>query len=321
MSVAEMVAPRSPLLLAALAAAPAGTAAAALCASVEGFEAEHLSVLRPGPEGGQWTPPVLDPGAAHLFAWRVAATAAGGGGCDPGTLHPARNVTQVGAVLTLTAVDHPGSPPVVCHPNKRSDLSLLCGAGAAWLPAARYAAKLEVTLRDGTSATATAAAEGLFIQGLEGSNGWGGAEWIGLADANDTASQFRGAADIHAMGFRQSGDVARAVLFVAGLGGYRASVNGRAIDPTSVRASVTEWHNRTFYFADDVTADLAAAAGGNGSVVVAIEMFKHWWGLSNNFCERRHHSRLSFVCVLLLKERCLQTRCPTARARSRPCWR
>ena len=92
-----------------------------------------------------------------------------------------------------------------------------------------------------------------------------------------------------AYGFRSSRDVARAVLFISGLGGYRASVNGRALDPTSVRASVTEWHNRTFYFAHEVTSDVTAAfeaggsSNGGGSIVIAVELFKHWYGLSNNF--------------------------------------
>ena len=103
------------------------------------------------------------------------------------------------------------------------------------------------------------------------------------------------------MVFKQSSDVARAVLFVAGLGGYRASVNGRALDPTSIRASVTEWHNRTYYFADDVTADLAtAAASSNGSVVLALELFKHWYSASEKFTDFKPYGPRSLKAVLVL---------------------
>ena len=51
---------------------------------------------------------------------------------------------------------------------------------------------------------------------------------------------------MHALGFATGSDVACAVLFVAGLGGHRTSVNGRALDPTSIKGSVTEWNNRTY---------------------------------------------------------------------------
>jgi uncharacterized membrane protein YgcG len=286
------------LTLALLSGVRAAPALSALSASIDGFEAEHLSLVEPAGGAGHWTPPVLDAAAAgHLFAWRATAA------------HPSRNVTQVCAVLTLTAVDQPGSIPLVC----RSDgpvRQLLCGGGLATAtteaavaapvaaPASRFAATLNVTLANAHGATTTASARGWFLRGLGASAaGWGGAEWIGVAGgANDTASQFRANASLGArQGFRSSRDVARAVLFVSGLGGYRASVNGRALDPTAVRASVTEWHNRTFYFAHEVTSDVAAAlaagtaaasgggSGGGGSVVIAVELFKHWYGLSNNF--------------------------------------
>ena len=91
----------------------------------------------------------------------------------------------------------------------------------------------------GGSAQATAVARGWFILGLP-NDAWGRAEWLGMAEVNDTKSQYRAEANIHALGFRQGSDVARAMLFVSGLGGYRSCVNGRAIDPTSIRASVTE---------------------------------------------------------------------------------
>jgi hypothetical protein len=236
-----------------------------LGARIGALEAEHQSLLVPADtepaSQHHWTPPVLD-SDAHLFSWRVAAQRGAGA---------ARNATQLSAVLTLTT---PGRPPIVCAPGEASGLSVLCGSAAAWAPrSARYLATLTVAIRAG-SATARATTQGEFIRGLQrGSpDGWGGAEWIGLVDPNSTAAQFRAVSDIRALGFTQSSDVAQATLFVAGLGGHRASVNSRPLDPTSVRGSVTEWSNRTFHFTDDVTADVAAAAGADGLVAVAVEL-------------------------------------------------
>ena len=92
----------------------------------------------------------------------------------------------------------------------------------------------------------------------------------------------------------------QATLFVAGLGGHRASVNGRPLDPAGVRGTVTEWSNRTFYFADDVTPDLrASAASANGRVVVAVELYKHWYGLSNTWFKLPYGPR-SLKAVLVI---------------------
>ena len=124
--------------------------------------------------------------------------------------------------------------------------------------------------------------------------------WIGLARSNDTAAQYRSETDLHALGFRKRSDVAEALLFVSGLGGHRAAVNGRPLDPTAVRGSVTEWSNRTFYFGEDVTADLQDAADGpGGKVVVAVELYKHWYGLSNRFYPVAYGPR-SLKAVLVL---------------------
>jgi hypothetical protein len=291
------------LTLASAAVHSSASARTTLCARVDGLEAEHLSVLKPpGPAAAGWTPPVLDAngGAGFLFAWRVAAQVSPTG-CATSARHPAaRNVTQLGAVLTLTALDRAALPPVICHATAATDRSLVCGGGAAWkLPATRWAAKLEVRLRAAGTAEGTAAATGWFVRGLP-ATGWGGAEWIGLRGANDTAIQFRSAVDVHALGFKQGSDVARAMLFVSGLGGYRASVNGRAVDPTSVRVSVTEWHNRTFYWADDVTNDAVTSADtGHGALVVALEVFKSWYGLSNNFYPKPYGARALKAVVVL----------------------
>lgn len=119
--------------------------------------------------------------------------------------------------------------------------------------------RLDVVLGRTTTAgtvTARATAHGHFLLSLSPNSDWGGAEWIGLKNASDTAAQFRTLTNIHRMGILKAADVDSATLFVAGLGGYRATVNGRPLDPTAIRGSVTEWGNRTFYFGDDVTADL-----------------------------------------------------------------
>lgn len=265
-------------------------------ASVEALDAEHQSLLsmqqQPAHAGASrepphphWTPPVLS-ADEHLFSWQVAARSSS---------RPARNATQVSAVLTLTAA---GSPPIVCHPRDPADLSMLCGSAAEWIPhTARYEATLEVVLSvEGERVSATA--KGAFIIGVSPA-GWGGAEWVGLTDANDTSAQFRSVASLHEVGFQAGSDVAQATLFVAGLGGHRTTVNGRPLDPTSVRASVTEWSNRTFYFADDVTADLQQAAGRDGLVVVAVELYKHWYGLENRFYTKAYGPR-SLKSVLVV---------------------
>ena len=250
------------------------------CFHVEGLEVEHLSLLSPH-TGPGWTPPVVeaDPNGL-LIGWRVAAACGG------------RNVSLGDARLTLTAVDHPEVAPAVC--TGRGGRTL-CGGGGP--PGALIAVDLEVTVRAGSGGPVALAARGWFVRGLDQ---WGGARWIGLPGANDTAVQFRGTADLRAFGFRGEREVVRAMLFVAGLGGHRAAINGRALDPTSVRASVTEWHNRTMYFADDVTADVAAAAGGGGKVVVALEVFKHWYALSNNFYPKPYGAR-ALKAVLLVQ--------------------
>ena len=36
-------------------------------------------------------------------------------------------MSQLSAVLTLTAVDRPHSQPIVCHPATSSDLRVVCG--------------------------------------------------------------------------------------------------------------------------------------------------------------------------------------------------
>jgi hypothetical protein len=278
-------------LTASAVAAPSHPSAAALRAGIDGFEAEHLSVLEPVANRRHWNAPVLGPDATgHLFAWRMSAAAA-------------RNVSQTSAVLTLTAVDRPETQPIVCHPAVLTDLRVICGGSAE--PASRYSAKLEVVMRlstaEGPLETMTTA-QGWFVQGLGGTPGsWGGAEWIGVSTTNDTASQFRGVTDIRS-GFKSPKDVARATLFVAGLGGFRASINGRPLDPTAVRASVTEWNNRTFYWADDVTADIAAAVSAGGKLVIAVELFKHWYGLANNFYKVAYGPR-SLKAVLVLTDK------------------
>ena len=297
-------------------------APANLCAQIGDLEVEHRSALKPAAAAAasaaaaaeeapsHWTPPVLDAneGDGYRFEWRVAAALAETDGCHgASTLAAARNVTQLSAVLTLTPTDRPNLPSVICRPTVAADRSLVCGSGPAWqTPATRWGAKLEVVLRGysagGRASESTAVATGWFVRGLpEGSAAsWGGAAWIGLPYANDTALQFRGVVDIHAIGFDRGSDVVRAMLFVSGLGGYRAAVNGRAIDPTSIRASVTEWHNRTYYWADDVTSDVAASAeSSHGTVLVAIEIFKHWYGLSNNFYSTPYGARALKAVIVL----------------------
>lgn len=242
-----------------------GQQQAAVEGEIRALEAEHQSLLTPAEPVSRlhWTPPTLDEDAV-LFSWRLAARHGA---------RAARNATQVAAVLTLTT---PGYPPIVCKPREASGLSVLCGSTTAWAPrSARYVATLDVEIRAGDT-TSHVTKQGSFIRGLQrNAHGWGGAEWIGLVDPNSTAAQFRSESDIRTFGFLKSADVAQAALFVAGLGGHRATINTRPLDPTSVRASVTEWSNRTFFFADDVTADLAAAAGGDGRVTIGIELCGH----------------------------------------------
>ena len=262
------------------------------CFGVEGLEVEHLSLLPPPGTPSGWTPPVLDPNpGGHLFEWRVATE------CPSSAL--GRNVSVVGAVLTLVPVV-PGAAPTVCRSGPGHASRVLCGGDGPL--SARFNATLELTLRSGSSAQVTIMARGSFIHGLgQDAAAWGGAEWIGLPDANDTAVQFQAVADISTLGFQKPGDVSTALLFVAGLGGYRATVNGRAVDPTSVRASVTEWHNRTFYFADDVTADVVnSISDAGGSFAVGIELFKHWYALSNNFYQVPYGPR-ALKAVLALR--------------------
>eukprot|EP01048_Picozoa_sp_COSAG05_P000108 COSAG05_NODE_3_length_51333_cov_129.132080_8_plen_659_part_00 len=292
-----------------------------MCARVDGLEAEHLSVLKPAAAGeatSHWTPPVLDANGAggYLFTWRLAAgSVSEASPCTTASAHPsaARNVTQLSAVLTLTAIDRSTLPPVTCRPAAATDRSLVCGpgggsggSGAVWeTPSTMWAAKLEVRLRvdyAGRASESTVVATGWFVRGLSerSAASWGGAKWIGLPGANDTASQFRGSVDVHTLGFKKGSDVVRAMLFVSGLGGYRASVNGRALDPTSIRASITEWHNRTFYWGDDVTSDVVTSADSrHGNLVLALEVFKHWYGLSNNFYSKPYGARaLKAVLVI-----------------------
>lgn len=204
-----------------------------------------------------------------------------------------RNVTQISATLTLTASSGDAQRyPIVCSPKRPGDLRVLCGSATAWAanPTA-YTAHLSVTLSYFTAsaeaALTTATVEGRFIRGISWQSlaVWAGAEWIGLNSSSDMAAQFRSVANLHTSypRFTSAETVAEAFLFVSGLGGHRVSINGRPVDPTAVRGSVTEWSNRTFYFADDVTADVQSAAQGDGLVAVAVELYKHWYGLSNKF--------------------------------------
>ena len=159
-----------------------------LVAKIDALEVEHQSLLSRTAATQHWTSPVLD-ADSHLFSWRMAA-APGGSDRGDAAAAAARNVTQVSATLTLTTA---GRAPIVCHPEGASDLSLFCGSATAWSPrSARYLATLDVELRAADGATAHATAQGSFVRGLQRSaDGWGGAEWIGLTDANDTAAQFR----------------------------------------------------------------------------------------------------------------------------------
>ena len=182
-------------------------------ASIEGFEVEHLPLLHPGP------PPVLDGNQQGAGSSTIGIGSSSGGGVamDSGymfrwrvrVIPGARNVTLATATLTLTAPDHPNLPPITCRPDHPSDLGVVCGGGAGWvssLPSIRIAAKIELTVStplpvspDGNttaapapaaaSASAPASAEGVFIKGLpDTESAWGGAGWIGLDNANDTAS-------------------------------------------------------------------------------------------------------------------------------------
>ena len=220
---------------------------AKITAKIIAIEAEHTSLLPPLAVQGAnpWTPPVFDNfDNQYLFSWRVELS------LDTDTegqaIH-ARNVTQVSAVLTLSTA---GRAPIVCSPKLASKLSLLCDIGPGSLHAETYSASLEVVLRAGSGTSSNSlfnvTKHGSFIRGLRS---WGKAEWIGLKDAMDTAAQFRSEINVHKFGFRQTDDVAQAIFFASGLGGYRATVNSRPLDSTCVRGSVTEWNNRTFYFA------------------------------------------------------------------------
>ena len=298
-------------------------APARLCAEIDALEAEHLSLLAPlatGNSSSPWQPPVLD-AETISFSWRVLA------GGSP-TQQTARNVTQVNAQLTLTTA---GEPPIVCRPQAASDLSLMCGG--VWTRAgARFDVQLDVVLR-ATAHSALmqenpvelhATAHGSFTRGLARSpDGWGGASWIGLADANDRAALFRTSADIGSMGFREASDVAHATFFAAGLGGFRATLNGRALDPTAIRGSVTEWNHRTFYFGDEVTADVRLAAGADGLVAIGVELYKHWYGLSNAFYPTAYGPRsLKAVLALTHTNGTLAFVAPTCSSTSTEClWR
>jgi hypothetical protein len=243
------------VLLCGSAAVAAGPSTPAL--SVGALEAEHQSVLPPPHSGtgaeSHWTPPILAPydEQGTLFSWRILEPSTG-----------ARNVSQIHASLMLTT---PGEAPIVCQPPAPSDLSMLCGGGAGaavqWkpLPARRYTVTLNIVVHAGSGLTMSASARGWFITGPH-PDGWGGAEWIGLADPNATNSQFRSVSDIRKLGISSSSDVGQATLFVAGLGGHRSTINGRALDPTSVRGTVTEWSNRTLYFGDDVRMGMTPPA-------------------------------------------------------------
>jgi hypothetical protein len=266
--------------------------------AIDALEAEHQSLLAPWSSSATsgWTPPVLD-ADEHLFSWRVSGP------------HGARNVTQISATLTLTAA---GRSPIVCHPAQGEETSLMCGSASVWSKdPARYTAALDTVLRFGDSSSTTTtehAIVGTFIRGLsrgsDAQHRWGGAEWIGLTNPNNTANSFRATANLHALGFVKSSDVVEATLFTSGLGGYRVTLNERALDPTSVRASVTEWNNRTFYHADDVTFDVQDAVGASstnaGMVAIGVELYKHWYGLSNKFYESPYGPR-SLKAVLVVK--------------------
>ena len=121
-------------------------------------------------------------------------------------------------MLTLTAAN---SPPIICGPRAAADLSVLCGSASEWAPqSTRYRATLKVVLRIGGEHVA-ATAHGWFVRGLS-PDGWAGARWIGLSDANDTRAQYRSEVDLRSAGFQSSSDVAHAMLFVA-----RPSANPR----------------------------------------------------------------------------------------------
>lgn len=156
------------------------------------------------------------------------------------------------------------------------------------------------------TSTVRATAHGLFTRGLQRGadvENWGGASWIGLSNSNDTAAQYRSVVSLRSFGLNDSASIVHATLFVAGLGGHRASINGRPLDPAGVRGSVTEWSNRTFYFSDNVTQDVKAAAGSDGLVAVGIELYKHWYGLANDFYTVPYGPRsLKAVLVVTLED-------------------
>jgi hypothetical protein len=190
-------------MLAILLMGHAAHASQLLNSQIEGLEAEYQSLIPPTHNmSSKWTPPLLD-GDSHLFSWRVLVTT------DSLGMSVARNVTQINATLTLTTA---GSAPIVCHPNKGSDLSLMCGSSSLWKFGSKYIATLDVELEmfvgTGMPPVAThATLQGWFVRGLGRSSSWGGAEWIGLSDANDTAAQFRSMASIHDLGFVEANDI------------------------------------------------------------------------------------------------------------------
>ena len=193
------------------------------CCTIAAFEAEHQSLISPYNSTElavlhHWTPPVLNAGGHHLFSWRVATQAG----------MVVRNVTQVSGMLTLIA----GGRSFECRIG--AEHSVLCGNTSDLRHASRCEVTLTLTLSSitatGETVTTRCTAQGEFVLGLL-HHEWGGATWIGLTDPDDTAAQFRTVANIRDSGFVQEADIASATLFVAGLGGYRATVNGRALDP------------------------------------------------------------------------------------------
>ena len=184
-------------------------------AQIIALEAEHMSLLSPTDSFvhqdnlHHWTPPVFDNADnKYLFSWRVEIAL--NTNAEETTM-PARNVSQVSAVLELSV---PGRPPILCSPEDPSKTNLLCDTGPGTLHAEKYLATLRVVLRADTQTKSglvgrnghfikparlfNATKHGYFIRGIRS---WGHAQWVGLQDPSDTAAQFRSTVSIRDFGF------------------------------------------------------------------------------------------------------------------------
>ena len=177
----------------------------------------------------------------------------------------AQRQTSYRIVVTTTA-SAPSAPTVVWDSGtvaSNRSLNVACGVDLSGDEDYSWS----VQWADASGALAPAAASGFSTGLLGGEAAWAGAQWLASSSAGDAGNVLRATFQLP-----DAVAVARARLYIAGLGFYRATLNGAPTDANEL-GTFTEFGRRVLYDVADVAALLRPGGGCNA---LGVELGNGW---------------------------------------------